>query len=268
MDPRPMGDVAKGTEMHSALYVGSLRHRRYLPRPHAFDYRLYMVWLDLAELDTVFRGRWLWSTRRPAVSWFKRTDYLGNSLVSLDQAVRARVEQETGKRPSGPVRVLTHLRTFGLCFNPVSFYYCYDEADRRVETIVAEITNTPWKQRHAYVLTAGSEAAAPLRFHFGKTFHVSPFMPMQLEYDWRFSVPGVRLAVHMENLRAGMRLFDATLCLERREMTTANLAGALALYPFLTAKVIAGIYWQALRLWVKRTPFYPHPTQPTNDKPA
>jgi len=248
--------------MNSALYVGRVSHRRYLPRRHAFDYRLYMVWLDLAELDTVFQDRWLWSTRRPAASWLRRADYLGDPSIALDQAVRDRVAQETGRRPNGPVRLLTHLRTFGLCFNPVSFYYCYDEADRRVETIVAEITNTPWNERHAYVLSADGEAAG-LRFRFGKSFHVSPFMPMQVDYDWRFNVPGSRLSVHMENRRGGSKLFDATLRLERREITTRSLASALARYPFVTAKVIGAIYWQALRLWRKRTPFYAHPNTRT-----
>ena len=139
--------------MHSALYIGRVRHRRFAPRRHAFEYGLYMAWLDLAELDRVLRGRWLWSARRPAPARFRRTDYLGDPCVPLDRAVRDRVEQETGVRPAGPIRVLTHLRYFGLCFNPVTFYYCYDPADTRVETIVAEITNTPWKERHSYVLT-------------------------------------------------------------------------------------------------------------------
>ena len=242
--------------MHSALYTGSLRHRRFAPRAHAFRYRLFMAYLDLGELDEVFRGRWLWSTRRPALAWFRRADYLGESARPLDEAVRERVAQETGLRPAGPIRLLTHLRMFGHCFNPVSFYYCFDASGARVEAILAEITNTPWNERHAYALRAGS---GPLRFRFGKAFHVSPFMPMALEYDWRFSTPGPRLAVHMENRDAAGRLFDATLALERREIGAATLAGALARYPLMTVRVVAAIYWQALRLWSRRMPFYAHP---------
>ncbi|HXV40120.1 MAG TPA: DUF1365 domain-containing protein [Steroidobacteraceae bacterium] len=256
--------------MHSALYTGRLSHRRFTPVTHAFDYRVTLAWLDLAELDQVFRGRWLWSARRPALAWFRRTDYLGDPAVPLDVAVRDRVERETGVRPAGPVRLLTQLRTFGFCFNPVSFYYCFDARDRRVEAIVAEITNTPWNERHAYVLRAADGAApdAPLRFRLAKAFHVSPFMPMDLDYDWRFPTPGERLVVRMENRRAGHKLFDASLVLRRREITAGSLAATLARQPLASLTVLGRIYWQALRLWHKRAPFHVHPARRIPEKAA
>jgi uncharacterized protein len=259
--------------MHSALYLGRVRHRRFAPRGHAFEYRLFMAWLDLAELDSVFRGRWLWSTRRPALAWLKRADYLGDARVPLDQAVRDRVEQETGIRPAGPIRMLTHLRYFGMCFNPVTFYYCYDADDTRVETIVAEITNTPWNERHAYVLTdkLNEGHGDARRYRFCKRFHFSPFMDMAIDYDWRFSAPAAALNVHMEDHQDGRKVFDATLTLERREIGTASLAHALLAFPLMTATVVAGIYWQALRLWLKRVPFHTHPHKLTDTggaKPA
>ena len=130
--------------MHSAIYHGSLRHRRFAPCEHTFSYPLFMTYLDLAELDTVFRGRWLWSTRRAALARFKRTDHLGDPALPLDQAVRDLAENRSGRRPSGPIRLLTHLRFFGHCFNPVSFYYCFDAAGEHVECVVAEINYTPW----------------------------------------------------------------------------------------------------------------------------
>jgi DUF1365 family protein len=130
--------------MHSAIYHGWLRHRRHAPSRHAFRYRLFLMYLDLAELDTVFRGRWLWSARRMALARFDRTDHLGDPDVPLDRAVRDLVESRGGRRPAGPIRLLTHLRYFGHCFNPVSFYYCFDAGDTRVETVVAEVNNTPW----------------------------------------------------------------------------------------------------------------------------
>lgn len=246
--------------MNSALYTGRLRHRRRAPVAHAFGYRLSLAWLDLAELDTAFKGRWFWSARRPALAWFRRADYLGDPQQPLDEAVRDLVQRETGTRPAGPVCMLAQLRSFGHCFNPVSFYYCYD-ATGRIEAIVAEITNTPWNERHAYVLQAPRDAAAgtTMRFQLAKAFHVSPFMPMDIAYDWRFSTPGDRLLVHMENRRAGRKLFDATLVLRRREINGRNLAAALAGRPFASLIVLWRIYWQALRLWAKRVPFHAHP---------
>jgi DUF1365 family protein len=248
-------------ETASALYVGRLRHRRYAPRLHAFDYRLFMLYLDLAELPEVFAGRWLWRHERRGMAAFHRADYLGDPRQPLRDAVLDLVEARTGARPRGAVRMLTQLRYLGYVFNPVTFYYCWDADGSAPAAIVAEITNTPWNERHAYVLAAGATAGggSTLRFRFGKRFHVSPFMPMDQEYEWRFSRPGRRLAVHMRNWRAGERVFDATLALERRPLTTATLTRALARFPMMSATVAAAIYWQALRLWWKRMPFHPHP---------
>jgi DUF1365 family protein len=255
--------------MQSAFYTGRLSHRRFLPAAHAFRYRVTLCWLDLAELDSVFRGRWLWSTRRPELAWFRRADYLGDPRVPLDVAVRDLVEQRTGARPTGPIRLLTQLRTFGSCFNPVSFYYCYDPAGDRVETIVAEITNTPWNERHAYVLSrSGERAGSSLRFRLAKTFHVSPFMPMDLDYDWCFAEPGEAISVRMENRREGRLLFDASLMLRRREITGASLAATLAGQPFVALEVLGRIYWHALRLWLKRVPFHTHPGKRALEKTA
>jgi DUF1365 family protein len=256
--------------MHSAVYTGRLRHRRFAPVPHAFSYGITLLWLDLAELDVVFRERWLWSVRRPALARFRREDYLDGDGFPLDTAVRERVARETGRRPKGPIRLLTQIRTLGFCFNPVSFYYCYDAQDTRVEAIVAEITNTPWNERHAYVLPApaGHAADAPLRFNLAKSFHVSPFMPMDLEYDWRFTPPGRELAVHMRSLRQGRTVFDASLRLQRREITAASLAATLARQPAAALSVLGRIYWQALRLSLKKAPFHVHPAKRSPEKAA
>lgn len=247
--------------MHSALYIGRLRHRRSRPRPHAFSYAVCMTWLDLAELDSVFRGRWFWSTRRRALAWFRRSDYLGDPALPLDEAVRRRVQEAGHARPAGPIRMLAQLRNYGHCFNPVVFYYCYDAADTRVETVVAEITNTPWGERHAYVLPAPGTRppGSTLDFSFGKDFHVSPFMPMDLIWHWRFSEPDKRLAVHMENARGGECVFDATLVLSRRQITGPALAGVLLRFPCSTLRVLVAIYWQALRLKLKGVTFHDHP---------
>ena len=220
-----------------------------------------MMYLDLAELPRLFARRWLWSAARPSLAWFRREDHLGDPRVPLDQAVRDLVEAETGRRPRGAIRLLTHLRYFGYCFNPVSFYYCFDPTGAQVETIVAEVNNTPWRERHCYVLDAQIRQVRPGRYRLAKTFHVSPFMPMEQVYDWRFGPPGAALAVHMESYAGGTKVFDATLGLRRREISTTALARTLLRFPVMTGQVIAAIHWQALRLWLKRVPVFTHPAK-------
>ncbi len=255
--------------LNSCLYAGRVSHRRFKPAVHTFSYRLFMVYLDLGELDRVFDRRWFWSTRRAAPARFRRDDHLGDPAVGLDVAVRDLVESRTGNRPAGPVRLLTHLRYFGYCFNPVSFYYCFDESATRVVNIVAEVNNTPWGERHVYVLGAGeSDAVTDRRLDLRKRFHVSPFMPMDIDYDWRFATPGERLGVHMQNFHRGERVFDASLDLRRRPIDGVNLAATLARQPLMTSKIVAAIYFEALRLWIKRVPFHDHPRSDKTTKTA
>jgi uncharacterized protein len=245
----------------SAVYEGVVRHRRLTPHPHAFNYRMAQLYLDLDEVDRVFKRRWLWSGEHGNVARFRRSDYLGPAELTLAEAVRQRVEKVTGHRPPGPIRLLCHLRYFGFVFNPVSFYYCFAEDGVTLRCIVAEITNTPWRERHAYVLPV--ETALPLgralHWSFPKTFHVSPFMPMTRDYEWRFTTPSDDLCVHMEVMRDGQREFDVTLHLRRRPWNGASLARVLWRYPLMTAQVVGAIHWQALRLWLKRNPIHDHP---------
>lgn len=247
--------------LHSAIYEGSVTHRRHLPREHAFTYRMAQVYLDLDELDQVFRGRWLWSVGRRNLAEWRRSDYLGSAGVALDDAVRQCVQAHTGHLPRGPVRMLAHLRYAGYVFNPVTFYYCFDEDGVTLDTIVAEITNTPWRERRAYVLPVGRAArhGRALSWAFDKDFHVSPFMAMDRRYDWRFTAPADDLRVHMKVNRGDACEFDATLALERRPVTGPALARVLWRYPLMTAKVIGAIHWQALRLWLKKIPVHDHP---------
>jgi hypothetical protein len=246
--------------MESSLYEGSIRHRRHGPRPHAFRYRLFMLWLDLDELDTVFARRWLWSVNRSNLAAFYRRDHLGDPQRPLAEAVRDAVQTKTGRRPSGPIRLLTHPRYFGYGFNPVSFYYCYADDGSTLDTLVAEVSNTPWNERHVYILpmTENLGSADKPAFCTAKAFHVSPFLPMALEYRWRINQPGRTLNAHLEDFDGEALVFDATLSLRRRALTGASLAWALIRFPFMTGQVVLGIYWQALRLWLKGAPIHDH----------
>jgi uncharacterized protein len=246
----------------SALYVGVVRHLRHAPVRHEFSYRVHQLWLALEELPQVFDGHRGWSARGPAIAWFRRDDHLGDPCEPLDRSVRALVERETGRRPSGPIRLLTHPRYFGYVMNPVSFFYCFAPDGAALEAIVAQIDNTPWGERHCYVLSAAAgcaTSAGELGFEFDKAFHVSPFMPMQQRYAWRFTTPGQTLGVHMKNLEAGETRFEASLVLQRRGLDSAALRAALLGFPPMTLKVVGAIYWNALRLWLKGAPFFDHP---------
>ena len=238
----------------SAIYEGTIRHRRFAVRKHEFRYRIGMAYVDLDELTSLLGGRLV--RRRSGLVRFRRRDYLGDPTLPLDVAVRALVAERLGSAPQGPIRLLTHLRTFGHCFNPVSFYYCFAPDGDRLEAIVAEVTNTPWGERHAYVLEAG--AAIP-RGGFDKALHVSPFMPMDQRYTWRAPAPGATLSVQIESAREGERAFDATLGLKRRPLTRRALARTTARHPAATLRMLALIYGHAVALKLKGVPVNPHP---------
>ena len=210
----------------SALYVGTIRHRRVRDRATEFRHGLALAYVDLDELPSLLGGRLV--APRPGVVRFRRSDYLGRDTVPLADSVRALVAERLGTAPAGPIRLLTQLRTLGHCFNPVSFYYCYDEAER-LQALVAEVTNTPWGERHAYVIGAGG--ARIIQGGMDKALHVSPFMEMDQRYEVRATEPAATLSVHISSHQEGERAFDATLALERRELTARTLAESTAASP-------------------------------------
>ena len=240
----------------SGIYEGWVRHRRFETTPNAFRYRLFMMYLDLAEADDVFADRWLWSSRGPALARYSRGDHFGDPAAPLEACVRDAVAEQLGRRPDGRIGLLTHLRYFGLMFNPISFFFCFDGETDRLDSLVLEVTNTPWRERHLYVLDARGEKK---RHRLAKQMHVSPFLGMDVEYDMVLTPPTDRFVAHMDCRREGQSALDATLSLRRTEITTAALARVLVQYPAMTLQVVAGIYWQALRLWWKRTPVFSHP---------
>ncbi len=249
--------------MHSAIYEGLLRHRRYLPRAHRFSYSVFMLYLDLDELDEVLELSPLLSDKPWRPARFCRADFLGDPAVPLKQAIGERIFEATGERHDGPVRLLANLRYFGYLINPIAVYYCFDR-NENLRYMVAEVTNTPWRERVSYVLRCDSGRRSQ-RIDFQKQMHVSPFNPMAMTYQWRSNIPSRALGLNLEARCDGAIHVDATLALRRRELDRASLAAVLLRFPWMTGKVALTIYWQALKLWLKRTPFFDHPTGATFD---
>jgi uncharacterized protein len=240
----------------SCIYEGTIRHRRARP-DNEFTHPIALTYLDLEELPSLLGGRLL--ARGPGALRFRRRDFLGGraGTDSLDVAVRDRVQQLSGRRPAGPIRLLTQLRSFGLCFNPVSFYYCLDSAGEHLESVLAEVTNTPWGERHAYVLDqTGSGVVAG---SFSKQLHVSPFMGMDHVYEARAAEPGATLSVHIASRRGEETAFDATLALRRRELTRPAVARLAVRFPFATARTLALIYGHAIALKLAGARVHSHP---------
>lgn len=249
--------------MNSCIFSGTLGHCRHVPAVNSFRYDVFMLYLDLDELETVFKPYWLWSTCRANFAWFRRADYLGCSEQSLSQSVRDLVAEKTGHTPTGPIRLLTNLRYLFYKSNPVSFYYCFEADGKTLHSVVAEVTNTPWGERYCYVLgeqqrTQPKEGGNDHCFQTAKQFTVSPFMSLDMDYWFKFSMPAEQLRVEMQNHRQGEKIFDVELSLQAHPINSLNLAKQLLRIPLMTVKVTASIYWQALKIWCKGVPFLGH----------
>lgn len=244
--------------MISRFYKGTLYHCRHRPKVHRFQYQVFMPLVDLAKLPELVDPIPFWSARRFALAQFKREDFLGDASAPLIDEVRRRIKEETGVDHRGKVFLLANWRYFGFQTNPIACYFCFDEAGEVLQFLVAEVTNTPWGERHSYVLTAPAHNAT-LATEFNKAMHVSPFNPMAMTYRWYSTVPGDTLAVKLSNFEDGERVFDATLNLVAQPFNAKTLSWTVLKFPFMTMKVFAGIYWQALRLWLKGVPFHAHP---------
>lgn len=249
------------TGLHSALYEGTLDHARTGDTPHAFRSAVLMAYLDLAELPKALDAHPMWSARHPAPVRFRRQDFHGDPAVPLDDAVRTTAALHLGHRPEGPVRLLAHLRTWAWSFNPIAFYFVFSPDDTAVEALVAEVTNTPWHERHAYVMPVGTdEVVEPVRF--AKALHVSPFMDLDLDHTLSFSRPGERdWSIRMDDWRADQQLFAATLRLRRLPLDRPTMGQALRRHPLPAHRVSSGIYRQAFKLRLKGAPFRHHPAK-------
>lgn len=242
----------------SCLYVGDVRHRRFTPVQHALNYRLFMPCLDLDELELLQSKVWGFGTRWWHWARFKRDDYLGSG--DLKQAVFNKVLELGGETTKGSVKAVVHLRYFGIYFSPVNFYYIYDESGKWCY-LLAEVSNTPWNERYYYLLDANDQET----WRHAKAFHVSPFNPIEQEYVWKIKPIDQRLSIHLECHRSHKE-FDATMKMAREPLCSRVLLKHLIVTPIMAVKVTVGIYWHALKLWIKGAPFYSHPKYRQGDE--
>ena len=244
--------------MRSCLYRGHVRHRRMSPA-HRFQYSTSWAYLDLAEVDDLLRTNWCLSNKRFAPASLRRVDHFGDPELSMTDSVHQFVEQKTGLEVRGPVRLLTQLRHFGIYFSPINVFYCFDDQESLV-ALVAEVSNTPWNEQHCYVLWEGNRLVHSAgRYSHPKEFHVSPFMGMDSQYQWRIQAPGDKLHLSLGCDREGDRIFQANLHLKRSPMTDGQIVRSLLRRPVAAAHIVGAIYYQALRLWMKKCQFFPHP---------
>jgi DUF1365 family protein len=242
--------------VNSKLYFGKVSHTRTQPLNHRFEYQTFMCFLDIDELDSVFACHGFWSHAKRNLAWFNHANYIGRDS-DIRSAVQHHITEQTGDNFTGRICILTHLTYFGCCFNPVSFYYCYNDQDQ-LSYILSEINNTPWDERHVYVTKVTDEKPMIID-SFDKNFHVSPFLDMDFRYKWQFSHPQDDIIINMDNFKQGQHWFNAYMELEAEPISHRSLSKALRQYPFMTLKVVLAIYWQALKLKLKGAKFYDHP---------
>jgi DUF1365 family protein len=243
--------------LNSGVYEGQVRHRRSHPKPHSFTYNVFMMYLDLDEIDEVLNSSYLWSKKSWHLAQYRRSDFYGCKNKPLKESIIKKVSDELGFSPNGSICMLTNLRYYGYTINPLTVYYCFN-SNHKLQALVLEVTNTPWGEKQQYVIACDTESSL-CKSEFNKSMHVSPFHPMNMTYDWQSNTPNQFIHIYMKNKIDGLCVFDAELSLKRQEITQGFLSKIILKYPFMTAKVCFSIYWQALRLWLKKNPIYKNP---------
>lgn len=242
------------------LYTGSVRHRRFHEKAHQFNYAIQLFYFDVASVAAEFAKQRFVSVEKFNWYSFQRRHYLPETSGNLDEAARQLVHDRLGFVPTGRIFLLTQLSCLGYCFNPISLYFVLDESGSKLEALIMEVTNTPWDERHCYVLKPDTQPKPNIyTFHMKKSLHVSPFFDMQYQYHVNVKFDAAQIIVHMESFKGDKKHFDATLSVNRINDDGKSLSNKLLRHPLTAYKVVAGIYWQAFLLWCKRVTFHDHP---------
>ncbi len=248
---------------HSALYRGEVFHQRRHPKLHQFRYPLTLLYVDVDEIDAVLKLHPFASRNRCSLLRFRRADFHGHSSESIKSAVYKTVRDQADIVLKGPVRVLAHWRCFGFNFNPLTTYYCFDEGGEKLVAIVAEVTNTPWLERHPYVLRVNTDGSVCTQFDKGMT--VSPFHPLDMTYHWKSNVPADHLNICIANEWRGETVFQARLALRAEPLSRHALNQYLFSLSGNPLRGVMAIYWQAARLMAKRIPFLGKAQRPASE---
>jgi hypothetical protein len=237
----------------SGIYTGNVFHRRSVPKVHQFNYRIYLFWVKLKELDILTETVSGFSQNKSGISVvnFKREDYLGDAKIPLETAILKKMNTLSEVRVSGDVYMLGQIRTFGLYFSPVNFFYLRN-AHGKYTHMLAEVSNTPWNERHYYLVDLDKQSDCD------KAFYVSPFNPMDMQYKWQVQQPAENIKLNLSCYKQ-TKHFEAAINMQKQPLTSATLRKSLLSIPSMTVKTVAGIYWQAIKLFLKRVPIYTHP---------
>ncbi len=256
------------------LFKGWVQHKRVKPQPHSFRYRYFQIWLDVEQEGVIDILSSFWSSKKLNLVRYRRQNYLPDD-DSLYDTICRKIKQETNQNFQGKAYLLGSLSYWGYCYNPVCFYFCYNE-ERKLEYILSEIHNTPWGERFTYVhnlskaesddqltdpANTDNHRSGHSKFKFEKQFHVSPFMPMNINYDWTFNITPNKVIINMNLQQDNNLIFNAAMNLTNAELNTQTARKIALRYPFMCINVLFAIYWQAFRLWLKKTPFYGHPNK-------
>lgn len=246
----------------SKIFKGTVSHTRMRETKHTFTYNIELPYFDLTEVDKLFNSSFLWSKNRFNIASFHEKDFFDNLNGSLFNHVKCIAQPYLSGKEIKHIRVLGNCRFLGLFFNPICVYYCFDETNKCLGCI-AQVTNTPWLEKHCYFIPAQSNShydSKSLRQQhiFEKRFHVSPFMPMNQIYHWNSLFTDEKLSIHMKNFEEGKEVFNVSLKLKPTSIKEYSFTRFALAKPLNVCKTISAIYYQALKLWLKKSTFYNH----------